>query len=1336
MEDFLNFAYLIGQWQLRKGTSGDQSIWDDMKNTFEKLTTRIQNDKNEFKKLCEKVHLQDTTEGTVKKEICKALVQIKLFMSGIKVQEGDEYGFELEKIEEVESYFRCMIGIVTALKLFKGHSCLGEAAKYMVDSFGIFLDARDMKGEHGKCTKFDFQTIQLGKQFIGKEIEKWVQEARANVGIIRKTNDYNACKKSKEGGGAGAKGDQDQGLFRKLLGINNDTELEEWANTENSLSEEGAKEILKGVNDGKITDDDDLKNKVKVKIQEEKKKAANKADTLCNDDKLCERVKCVTQKWKKNRESEGGTVEWSTMWGDVVTQLGNMSKEVKKNEPNEADKLCDNNQWTGSFLNEKDREACRFINRGLKHINGVQIDQSDVKDQSNAEQKRKAADNRMFKQTMLCAVLNAYADLLKEKSEKKCPVDEGKIKQMFQKGIGQMSTWCSGGNCPECRRDVTYKDCTVGGDNGNQTNVENKLKTMLEGDKEIQKTLTSISSINNFCQRIQCVTKKWFTNNKNGTNPTWDNMKNDINNEATNMFKKISQDTSKSIPNYCSYSDPSSRRVTDPEIKACELITKGLKHIYGIGIEQDDITGNKEKIDESEKKRKAADNRDFKQTMLCLVLNAYADKLKEEVKSPCEVSEKTIAQSFEEGNKELTKSCKGKNSEKGHCVQCDRYDQYADCQIDSEKIGDKLETILRKDGNVQQTLTDISTINNTLCDRAQCVTTQWTRDRRQGGQRKWEYHIWDDKDMEKILNALSAAIANGYMNEEGLCKNIVDKDNTNSEAKKLACQLITAGLKHIYGITEDQEGTTEERKRNDKIFKQTMTCMALNVFASEMLKGRCKITEEILTQTFEDGKSLYTTMCSKSNNCQKCGWDSCAKPTFNNSNLRDRIKEELKKNRDITQTLNAINNICQPKPAEVAKPDATKPPTTPISTSESVGRTDPSAESDPAKSAPAPASRNPSAESIGKEDIVDTSKGVYVNGTFLSFDGPPAGSKDDSKDVNELFLSTKHKYSDTGVDATIDTTPSGTTIIHTPRTGTDTQTPESSTSSSSSSSSSSSTSSSSPTTQDVGAGGTAGAKANPANDDADKGLASTSQTTTPHAPSATSLAPDPGPPLAPVPGGDAGGGSQAGAGPTLPVHPVSRSSTKILVTPKTAKVVNVKKEGMDNIPDLLTPYLPTIPVFIGLSAMSYLLLKYSAFLGKRRKRYRRANKISGPSLEQQIIDNVDDQADGPHVYTLVKKRKPRSTPKKKSKKPSGSRRAGRGGGGVRRRMIIDIHLEVLDECQKGELHSTKEDFFEILVEQFMGSEFIKKHFVPEEKVPSSGSGFREEDFISEEEFPE
>ncbi|ANQ06715.1 SICA antigen [Plasmodium coatneyi] len=126
------------------------------------------------------------------------------------------------------------------------------------------------------------------------------------------------------------------------------------------------------------------------------------------------------------------------------------------------------------------------------------------------------------------------------------------------------------------------------------------------------------------------------------------------------------------------------------------------------------------------------------------------------------------------------------------------------------------------------------------------------------------------------------------------------------------------------------------------------------------------------------------------------------------------------------------------------------------------------------------------------------------------------------------------------------------------------------------------------------------------------------------------------------------------------------------------------------------------------------------FVGKKRKRYRRAHQVSAlPPSEEQPLAHVDDG--GPHEYILVKEcKQPTSAQKKGRKKRAGRRRVGR-------RMIIDIHLEVLNECQKGDLHLTKDDFFEILVEQFMGSKFMKEEDVPKEQVPCLDSGFRKED---------
>ncbi|SBO19879.1 SICAvar, type I (fragment), partial [Plasmodium knowlesi strain H] len=143
--------------------------------------------------------------------------------------------------------------------------------------------------------------------------------------------------------------------------------------------------------------------------------------------------------------------------------------------------------------------------------------------------------------------------------------------------------------------------------------------------------------------------------------------------------------------------------------------------------------------------------------------------------------------------------------------------------------------------------------------------------------------------------------------------------------------------------------------------------------------------------------------------------------------------------------------------------------------------------------------------------------------------------------------------------------------------------------------------------------------------------------------------------------------------------------------------------------DLLTPFLPLAPVSIGLSAMAYYLWKYFGPLGKGGPRLRRSPaEIHGPSVQEQVLDHV--QQDASHEYQLVKERKPRSVPAR-------TKRSGR----VNRRTIIEIHFEVLDECQKGDTQVNQKDFLELLVQEFMGSELMEEEEqVPKEEVLMEG----------------
>ncbi|SBO29353.1 SICAvar, type I (fragment) [Plasmodium knowlesi strain H] len=142
--------------------------------------------------------------------------------------------------------------------------------------------------------------------------------------------------------------------------------------------------------------------------------------------------------------------------------------------------------------------------------------------------------------------------------------------------------------------------------------------------------------------------------------------------------------------------------------------------------------------------------------------------------------------------------------------------------------------------------------------------------------------------------------------------------------------------------------------------------------------------------------------------------------------------------------------------------------------------------------------------------------------------------------------------------------------------------------------------------------------------------------------------------------------------------------------------------------DLLTPFVPLAPVSIGLSVMAYYLWKYFGPLGKGGPRFRRyPADIPGPSVQEQVLDHV--QQDSSHEYRLVKERKPRSAPTR-------TKRSGR----VNRRTIIEIHFEVLDECQKGDTQLNQKDFMELLVQEFMGSELMEVEQVPKEEVLMEG----------------
>ncbi|ANQ08378.1 SICA-like antigen [Plasmodium coatneyi] len=1321
------------------GAGADDQLWTNLKKMLEAIPGYLGPEHTQIQTWCSRDFAETILEERLRENdwdptLCKMLSKLLLWMNG-RNQDGQKQkmGMGTSEGEEMELMFRCIAGSVVIWAMFGDHCLLGNMLDYTTGAVDGILANFYKAGVERKCGYYDFKDLRIGTQLLGTLVKGWVDENKGSLrgyGTVEKDKGK-VCSKKEEKASTQKKENRQETKIKGMTGYEAKEmeEIKEIIKEEQFLTEKSAKEVIGQIKVGQIKDDNGIEQIIQQKMKEQREAAVNPKLSVDQNN-------CTIKGLEENEEGN---------WDEVFTAFSN--------NPSDADgqdifskwegykSVCENHAITDGEWTEVEKTFCKILIRNLIIANEKKFE---------CEGKKKNVPGKYC--VTKCDLLNMWLMYVKDRC-----VSSDIIKYAYEAmynlegklGEGQTGELCEYGKFSRIARDtgdvlhtVTSK-MICDGKRGKLGNIHNKdwcndnnrkytknliqdrgrsgnasagsgrgkelLRKIEEKEQEVKSQLqdlmeeikkveaagalstptpkagqgTDCKNKGNLCDRVDCVAKKWGINNGSQA-VTWDNMRDNIEQRAKDMFEYISNNNA-GMKDYCTdrNSERNSRRVTDPEINACTYIAAGLEHIYSI---PEDGDGTHKK-----------DDRDFKQTMLCLVLNAYADMLKHVVKSPCEVSEDTIKQSFEKGNGQFKNWCKvtGTNG-KGDCVKCDRDTNYANCKIggtkETDKVGQKLEQLFKKNEKKEKLDQGMSDINKNLCDRAQCVTTQWTRDRRQGGQTKWENQIWTDGDMGNILNKLSNAIANGSTLDDDSCKNILHNGNTSPEANKRICQLITAGLRHIYNITE--EGNDGPKPKNNQLFKQTMACMALNVFANEILTERKCVDQEKMKKVFKDGGSLYKELCNSGDNCEKCEWDSCPKPTFNNSNLRQKIKEELLKNAEINKTLE-----------EICKKD-TQPEAAPTAPAAAPGaRSEENQEQLPAPGyPPAPASAPPSIS--GTHETGQAGKIAHDEGCFDDSAGGPNSVPITESGGSTVIVKSKHK-----IEGQISCTqlrelerqqnnshPSfaGAGDSQTPSTGTDTQTP-------------------SGTTGDPPSQNTEVTIKEP--DQAGSSTSQTNNNVTGPEPPPAKPAPTPAPGPAPTP---TRGPSDSRGG---------RKTETVLRIPKTLKVVNVKKKGMDNPSELLTPYLPTIPVFIGTSVIGYLFWKYF-FLGKRRKRHRRAHQVSGPPPLGEILAHVDDQADGPHAYTLVKERKPRSTPTRtKREKKQGV------DGRVCHRTIIDIHLEVLDECQKGDLHSTKEDFFEILVQEFMGSNFIKEENVPREQVPCSDSWFREEDFVPTEGVP-
>ncbi|CAA9987643.1 SICAvar, type I (fragment), partial [Plasmodium knowlesi strain H] len=1006
---------------------------------------------------------------------------------------------------------------------------------------------------------------------------------------------------------------------------------------------------------------------------------------------------------------------WTTN-GDVGKLWKELSTAMKGKENvsgnGDCSKVDDNGTSGGRTPTDPEKRACQHLTAGFNQL----------KDSTSTNDKYTILKNNpLLRQTVGCFLLKEYAKLMQTNS--KCVITSG-LKKAFDLWKPKNNGQCEDDSpCIDCTWDESLDTCSITtSGSATQTKVTDKLNTVqpkIEGTaKEI---LPKINKMYKLCDYIMCAAPKWFYNQKNnknqaanrGTAKTWCNFWDEgVQPELKKMFNDIEKNRKDSSSTYtidtiCRiFGDGNDDSV---ERKACNHIVAGLKYIKNIPPKD---SGSTTASWSHEQDKQLLDR-----AVACVALNLYADQIITKSQEKCPIDEERIKKIFDVWNG-TNFSCEGNNN--NNCFKCERLPNFNGCELsvsktllktsspsqsqsgacdkeeaDAVKVQTQVDELL-KDKNttikMEEKLSDITEMT-TFCSELQCAARKWNFTKNsKGTPPSWsEINTVVNDELKKLLQQITN-VQNWNSAKQHCNDDIGSSWSTDTKgertAKQKACKLFTLGLKHISQINDD--------KNKDAVpLKRTMMCAALNLYADQLITkstDQCPLDDKKLKDAIKyafDNNSNATRSGANScktdpNSCFVCNRQE--KSTFASCQIgQDKIGENMTKllvnedqsnlNNNQEKTLEKINEIetfCTQVQCAIKQ----------------YGKNN---------------NNKGQNGTVTWDDINNEAKGVLEQ--LLKQITEPSQEKDVVDFCKDNAAWNKgHKERKTNKAACL-LFASGLQHIY-----------------------------------GRGRKSVKGPFKGPSFEQTMgclflKEYAKQLQTMANEKKKGHSWVH----PLCEIDKGINHAFKQSKDIMKSVLNECENGTNGISCFECTLnedyKNCSIGSDTVENkvnemftestnkdhmqqtlentvcpilLTDLLTPFLPLAPVSIGLSAMAYYLWKYFGPLGKGGPRFRRSpTEIPGPSVQEQVLDHVEEA--GPHEYRLVKERKPRSAPTR-------TKRSGR----VNRRTIIEIHFEVLDECQKGDTQLNQKDFLELLVQEFMGSEFMEEEQVPKEEVLMEG----------------